>query len=263
MREWRPEVLTLGLARFVVLRNITGFRRSWLVFTSGFFEPVFYLFSIGVGLGALVKTVTMDSGSVVPYADFVAPAMLATAAMNGAIMDVTFNVFFKLRHAKLYDTMLATPASPRDIAVGEVTWALLRGGLYSAGFLVVALVMGFVHSWWAVLALPAALVIGAAFAGVGMWATTHMTTWQQFEFIFLIVQPLFLFSATFFPLSSYPEALQWVVRATPLYHGVVLERGLMLGDVGWELVGSAFYLLVLAFLGMRGAGRRIEKLLLT
>ena len=78
----------------------------------------------------------------IPYADFVAPAMLATAAMNGAIADVTFNVYFKLRHARLYDTMLATPASPRDIAVGEVTWALIRGGIYSAGFLLVALVMG-------------------------------------------------------------------------------------------------------------------------
>ena len=191
-------MLALGLARFVILRNVTSFRRGWPVFLSGFFEPVFYLFSIGVGLGALVKTVTTDSGAVVGYADFVAPAMLASAAMNGAIMDVTFNVFHKLRFAKLYDTMLATPAAPKDIAVGEVTWALIRGGIYSAGFLVVALFMGFVHSWWAVLALPAALVIGAAFAGVGMWATTYMTTWQQFEIIFLIVQPMFLFSATFF-----------------------------------------------------------------
>ena len=113
------------------------------------------------------------------------------------------------------------------------------------------------------LALPAALVIGAAFAGVGMWATTWMTSWQHFELIFLIIQPLFLFSATFFPLSTYPEPLQWVVRATPLYHGVALERGLMLGEVGWGLLGSLAYLLALAGLGMWGAGRRIERLLLT
>jgi lipooligosaccharide transport system permease protein len=255
--------LGLGLARFVILRNVTSFRRGWPVFLSGFFEPIFYLFSIGVGLGALIKTVTTDGGNVVPYADFVAPAMLATAAMNGAIMDVTYNVFHKLRFAKLYDTMLATPAAPRDIAIGEVAWALIRGGIYSAGFLLVALVMGFVHSWWAVLALPAALVIGAAFAGVGMWATTWMTSWQHFELIFLIIQPLFLFSATFFPLSTYPEPLQRVVRATPLYHGVALERGLMLGEVGWGLLGSLAYLLALAGLGMWGAGRRIERLLLT
>jgi lipooligosaccharide transport system permease protein len=256
-------MLSLGLARFVVLRNITTFRRGWLVFVSGFFEPIFYLLSIGVGLGALVRTVTTDSGAVIPYADFVAPAMLATAAMNGAIADVTFNVYFKLRHARLYDTMLATPASPRDIAVGEVTWALIRGGIYSAGFLLVALVMGHVHSWWALLALPAALVIGAAFAGVGMWATTHIRSWQDFDLIFLIVQPLFLFSATFFPLSTYAEPLRWVVRATPLYHGVVLERALLLGDVHWGLLGSAAYLAALAGLGMWAAGRRVGRLLLT
>ncbi len=256
-------MLSLGLARVVVLRNVTGFRRSWLVFISGFFEPVFYLFSIGVGLGALVQTVTTEGGSVVDYADFVAPAMLATAAMNGAIADVTFNVFFKLRYARLYDTMLATPATPRDVAVGEVVWALMRGGIYSAGFILVALAMGFVHSWWAVLALPAALLIGAAFAGVGMLATTFMTSWQQFDLVFIVIQPLFLFSATFFPLSRYPEGLQWVVQATPLYHGVVLERGLMLGEVGPHLLVSTAYLLVLALLGMRGASRRVGTLLLT
>lgn len=256
-------MLSLGLARVVVLRNVTGFRRSWLVFISGFFEPVFYLFSIGVGLGALVQTVTTEGGSVVDYADFVAPAMLATAAMNGAIADVTFNVFFKLRYARLYDTMLATPATPRDVAVGEVVWALMRGGIYSAGFILVALAMGFIHSWWAVLALPAALLIGAAFAGVGMLATTFMTSWQQFDLVFIVIQPLFLFSATFFPLSRYPEGLQWVVQATPLYHGVVLERGLMLGEVGPHLLVSTAYLLVLALLGMRGASRRVGTLLLT
>lgn len=256
-------MLALGLGRFVVLRNVTSFRRGWAVFLSGFFEPVFYLFSIGVGLGVLVKTVTMDSGTVVPYADFVAPAMLATSAMNGAIADVTFNVYFKLRHAHLYDTMLATPASPRDIAAGEVTWALIRGGVYAAGFLLVALAMGFVHSWWALLAVPGALVIGAAFAGLGMWATTYMTSWQAFEFVFLVIQPLFLFSATFFPLSTYPEALRWVVHISPLYHGVVLERSLFLGEMSWSLAGSVGYLVVLGGLGLWGAGRRIGSLLLT
>jgi lipooligosaccharide transport system permease protein len=256
-------MLALGLGRFVILRNVTSFRRGWLVFLSGFFEPVFYLFSIGVGLGALIKVVTTDGGVVVPYADFVAPAMLATAAMNGAIADVTFNVFHKLKFAKIYDTMLATPATPRDIAAGEITWALVRGGIYSTGFLVVAAVMGFVHSWWALLAVPGALVIGAAFAGVGMWATTFMSSWQQFELIFVVIQPLFLFSATFFPLSTYAAPLQWVVRISPLYHGVVLERGLLLGQVGWELVVSVLYLLGLGALGLWGAGRRIGRLLLT
>ncbi|MGB7819671.1 MAG: ABC transporter permease [Ornithinibacter sp.] len=252
----------VGRARFVVGRNATAFRRQWVLLLSGFLEPVFYLFSIGVGIGALVGDVTTDDGNTVPYAVFVAPALLATSAMNGAIADSTFNVFFKLRYAKLYDAMLATPLGPRDIAVGEIGWALLRGALYSALFLLVALAGGLVASWWAVLALPAAVLIGLAFGAVGMFATTYMSSWQHFDFITLAIQPMFLFSATFFPLSTYPEVLQWLVRATPLYHGVALERGLMLGEVGWGLLWHVAYLSVLGVLGVVGVARRIDTLLL-
>jgi lipooligosaccharide transport system permease protein len=189
--------------------------------------------------------------------------MLAASAMNGAIADTTYNFFFKLRFAKTYDTMLATPARPWDIAVGEILWSLIRGGTYSAIFFLVALVLGFVESWWAVLAIPAALLIGAAFAAVGMWATTYMTSWKDFEFINLVIQPMFLFSATFFPLSLYPEPLQWLVRLMPLYHGVAIERALLLGDVYWGLLGSVAFLVALTALGLWGASRRISRLLLT
>jgi lipooligosaccharide transport system permease protein len=123
-------VVGYALWRFVLLRDVVAFRRMWWLFLSGFVEPVFYLFSIGIGLGALVQTVTTDQGAVVSYAAFVAPAMLAASAMNGAIADTTYNFFFKLRFAKTYDTMLATPARPRDIAVGEILWSLIRGGTY-------------------------------------------------------------------------------------------------------------------------------------
>ena len=252
-----------GLARWVLARNLLAFRHGWVTLVSGFAEPVFYLFSLGVGIGALVHTVHTDGGSEVPYAVFVAPVLLASSAMNGAIMDSTFNVFFKLRHAKLYDSMLATPIGPRDIAVGEIGWAVLRGALYSAAFLVVALLAGMVTSWWALLALPAAVLIGLAFAAVGMFATTFMTSWQHFDYITLAIQPMFLFSATFFPLSTYPEGIRWLVQATPLYHGVTLERGLMLGEVSWALAGHTAYLVVLGVIGALGAARRIERLLLT
>jgi lipooligosaccharide transport system permease protein len=258
-----PFPVGIGLARFVVQRNMTAFRRAWLLLLSGFVEPVFYLFSIGVGLGALVGDVTTDGGSTVPYAVFVAPALLAASAMNGAVADSTYNVFFKLKYQHLYDALLATPIGPRDIAVGEITWSLMRGSLYSAMFLVVAVVAGMVQSWWALLAVPAAVLIGLAFGAIGMFATTYMTSWQHFDYINLAIQPMFLFSATFFPLSTYPEALQWVVRLTPLYNGVALERGLMLGEVGWSLLGNAAYLAVMGVIGVIGASRRIERLLLT
>ncbi|MGL4177825.1 MAG: ABC transporter permease [Dermatophilaceae bacterium] len=258
-----PFLAGAGFARYVVLRNITAFRRAWVLLLSGFAEPVFYLFSLGVGLGALVGSVTTDAGSTVSYAVFVAPALLAASAMNGAIFDSTFNVFFKLRYQKLYDAMLATPVGPRDVAVGEITWSLLRGSLYSAMFLVVALLAGLVRSWWALLALPAALLVGFAFGAVGMFATTYMRSWQHFDLVNLAIQPMFLFSATFFPLSTYPDAVEWLVRMTPLYHGVALERGLMLGEVSWELLWHVGYLVVLGAVGVVGASRRIATLLLT
>jgi lipooligosaccharide transport system permease protein len=193
---------------------------------------------------------------------FVAPALMASAAMNGAVFDSTFNVFFKLKYAKLYDSVLSTPLGPRDIALGEISWALIRGLLYSVAFLVVATAAGVVTSWWALLAIPAASLIGYAFAAVGMAATTFMRSWQDFDYVQLALLPMFLFSATFYPLSTYPEGLQWVVQATPLYHGVALVRDLMLGDVAAGVLVHVAYLGAMGMIGTVFAARRIERLLL-
>jgi lipooligosaccharide transport system permease protein len=252
-----------GMAHILVERNVMSYRHAWVALVTGFAEPVFYLFSLGIGLGSLVKVVTTDSGQTVPYAYFVAPALLAASAMNGAVFDSTFNVFFKLKFAKLYDSVLATPLGPRDVAVGEITWSLIRGALYATAFLVVAWLAGTVHSRWALLALPAATLIGFAFSAVGMFGTTFMRSWVDFDYVTLAIQPMFLFSATFFPLSTYPGAVQWFVQATPLYQGVALERGLMLGEVGPGLLVHVAYLVVLGLLGLVAAARRLERLLLS
>ena len=252
-----------GMARMLNYRNYVAWKHAWPTLISGFFEPVFYLFSLGVGLGALVGRVDAGGGRFVEYATFVAPALLAASAMNGAVFDTTGNVFFKLRFARLYDSVLATPLGPRDVAVAEVTWALMRGAGYAAVFILVMLLAGLVTSWWALLALPAAVLIGLAFAGVGMAATTYMRSWQDMDLVQLAVLPMFLFSATFYPLTTYPGGLQWVVRATPLYHAVALERQLLLGTVSLSIVGHLAYLLVLGLAGMVVAARRLERLLLS
>jgi lipooligosaccharide transport system permease protein len=231
------------------------------VFASGFFEPLFYLLSIGVGIGALVGTVRFG-GQKVPFTSFVAPALLATSAMNGAIFDSTFNIFFRLKYAKLYDATLATPMRPGDVALGEIGWALIRGGLYSCAFMIVMLAMGLVHSTWAALDVPLALLIGFAFAGAGMAATTYMRSWQHFEFVMLATLPMFLFSTTFYPLSVYPRAIQLIIDVTPLYQGIALMRGLTLGLVGPGLLWHALYLAVMGVIGLGVASRRISKLLL-
>jgi lipooligosaccharide transport system permease protein len=252
-----------GMARMLVRRNLTAWKHAWPTLVSGFFEPVFYLFSLGVGLGQLVGPLTLPGGRTVTYAAFVAPALLASSAMNGAVFDTTMNVFFKLKYLRLYESVLCTPLGPRDVAVGEVTWALLRGTGYATIFLLVMALSGTVISWWALLALPAAVLIGLAFAGIGMACTTYMRSWQDFDLVQLAVLPMFLFSATFYPVSTYPAALRWLVEVTPLYHAVTLTRDLALGTVGSSLLGHVGYLVALGLAGMLVAARRLETLLLS
>lgn len=251
-----------GMARMLVRRNVTAWKHAWPTLVSGFFEPVFYLFALGVGIGSLVGGVRVGAETV-PYATFVAPALLASSAMNGAVFDTTGNVFFKLKYARLYDSVLATPLGPRDIAVGEVTWALLRGTGYAAVFLLVMALAGVVTSWWAALTLPAAVLIGLAFAGVGMAATTFMRSWQDFDLVQLAVLPMFLFSTTFYPLQTYPESVRWLVEVTPLYHAVTLVRDLALGMPAVSTLGHVVYLVVLGLAGMLVAAHRLERLLLS
>jgi lipooligosaccharide transport system permease protein len=246
----------------LIERHARAYRHAWVVLVSGFFEPLFYLLSIGVGIGALVGQVTGPGGRPVGYTSFVAPALLATSSMNGAVFDSTFNLFFRLKYAKFYDAALATPMRAEDIALGEIGWALIRGGLYAAAFMVIMLALGLAHSPWAAAALPAALLIGFAFAGAGMAATTFMRSWQNFEFVTLATLPMFLFSTTFYPLGVYPRPVQVVVECTPLYQGVALIRGLTLGVVGPGLLWHVAYLALLGVSGLHVAGRRVRKLLL-
>jgi len=248
--------------RLLVLRNYLVYKDAWKLFLTGFLEPVLYLLSIGVGVGQLIDSFEFN-GRTVPYAVFVAPAMLAASAFNGALLDSTFNVFFKLKFIKLYDQLLATPLTTGDIARSEILWGQLRGGSYSLAFLLVMVAMGLVDSWWAVLAFPAALLIGFAFSAVCMALTTYMTSWQDFDKVTLVQLPLFLFSATFFPVTAFDGWLRWVVECTPLYRGVVLCRELTTGALSWDSAISVVYLLVMGLVGLLVVRKRLDTLLLT
>lgn len=239
-----------------VERSVRINLRSWFVFASGLLEPVLFLLSIGLGVGALVGRI--DG---VPYDAYVAPALLAVAAMNAAVIDTTFVFFVNFKYTKTYDAALATPLGPRDLVAGEVTWTLLRGAVYSSAFLVTMLAFGLVSSWWALLAVPAAVLIGFAFATVGIAASTFMRTFIDFDYVNLVIVPLFLFSATFFPIEETSGLLQVLVRCSPLYQGVAIERALVLGRMEWEVLGHAAYLVVMGAVGFRIASRRVTGLL--
>ncbi len=244
-------------------RNLVASRHAgyWLILFSGFVEPVLYLLSIGIGVGELVGDLPLPDGRLVSYAEYVAPAMLASAAMTGALSETTFNFFGKMKFMKLYDGILATPVRPMEIALGELAWAMVRGTLYAAAFLVVMIALGLTTPGPAAVALAAAVLVGFAFGGAGMALSTFLRGWQDFDLVLSAQFTLFLFSGTFVPADRYPPVLRWVVEATPLYRSVDLIRGITTGAWGWVQVLDVVYLVALCAAGLLVAGRRMGDLL--
>lgn len=241
-------------------RNFMVYRSQWLMLVSGFFEPLFYLLSIGIGLNQLVGNLPVG-GRVISYATFVAPGMLAASSMNGAVIDSIFNTFFRLKIAHSYDAILATPLDVTDVALGEVWWALARATLYGASFIVCMVVLGDAGSVWVVLCWPAAILTSLTFSCVGLAACTYMRSWQDFDLVALVQLPLFLFSGTFFPITSYPRWLGALVQFSPLYQSAALLRGLALGQFQWIMTMRVGYLLVLALFALTLAARRFRRIL--
>jgi lipooligosaccharide transport system permease protein len=252
---------SLRRASRMVQRNLLVYKHTWMVIFSGFFEPVFYLLGIGIGLGGMIG----EAGGV-PYGAFVAPGLLAASCMNGAISDGFFNIFFKLHFQKTYDGILATPMRVPDLAFGEMLWALGRGSAYAASFLGVLLLIGalggppMILSWWAVLALPAAVLVSAAFAAIALCITSFVRKIQDFDVVIgLAVNPMFLFSGTFFPIDGFPAPFQWVIHLTPLFHGVELLRQLTTGAAGPAILAHAAWLALAGCGAFLIAMRRLEK----
>jgi lipooligosaccharide transport system permease protein len=244
----------------ILERNALVYRAQWLMLLSGFFEPLFYLLSIGIGLNNLVGHLPVH-GRIISYAAFVAPGMLATSSMNGAMIDSIFNTFFKLKISHVYDALLTTPLDVTDIALGEVWWALARGTLYSASFIICMAALGDAGSAWVILCWPGAILTSLTFTCVGLAACTFMRTWQDFDLVTLVQLPLFLFSGTFFPITLYPQWLGAIVSVSPLYQAAALLRGFSLGQFDWIMIFRAGYLLAIALAGLYVAARRFQRIL--
>ncbi len=245
----------------LVRRNILAYKHHWIALVSGFFEPVFYLTAVGFGVGQFIEGVPYE-GQVLDYASFLAPGMLAASTLNGALFDGFFSPFFKLNWMKTYDGIITTPVNIPDIAIGEMMWALIRGTIYGAGFLLVMLAFGLVHSPWALLALPAVMLSGGALAAGAMILTGVTKEISSLEKVLtLVVFPLFLFSGTFYPVSVYPGFVRPIVHATPLFHSASLLRALTTGLVHpgtlWHVAYLVGMFIVCSAMAIRLMRRRL------
>ncbi len=250
-----------GRAMVMIERALYAAKSSnWLIIVSGFVEPVLYLMAFGFGIGQLIGDIQDGSGNPVSYAAYIAPALLATSAMNGALYDATWNVFFKMHFSKVYQVMLSSSLGPMDVALGEISWALIRGATYSVGFMAIVTPLGLVTSAWGLLAIPAATLIAFGFASIGMAITSYMKNFQQMNWVNFFLLPMFLFSGTFFPVSVYPDWIEVIVKALPLWQGVDLVRSLMLGVIDLSVLGHIAYFVVMIALGLSFTTVRLKAL---
>jgi lipooligosaccharide transport system permease protein len=251
-----------GRAHAPLVRNAFALRTTnALSFLTGFVEPVIFLVAFGYGVGSLIGSVEVG-GVEVPYAAFIAPALLASSAMNGAIFDSTFNVFFKMHFMRVYQAMMSTSLGPMDVALGEIGWAMLRGAAYAVGFLVVVTLFGLTTSWWALLLIPAAVLVAFAFASIGMTLTSYMSSFQQLNWLNFWLLPMFLFSGTLYPITVYPEWMQVIIMATPLWQAIAMMRSIAFGVLDLALLGHVLYFAVFAAVGLVMTARRLEALFL-
>jgi lipooligosaccharide transport system permease protein len=227
-------------------RNAVLFRRGWRLFViPNFFEPVLYLLSIGLGLGLYIGQQIMG----VDYVVFIAPGLAAASAMNGAVFEVTYNVYVKLQYIKLYDAVITTPLEPEDAAAGEIAWAVTRSLMYGVTFVIVMALLGYVRSPLALAAPLGLALIGVGFASLGMVVTAVIPRMELYTYFFtLFVTPMFLFSGIFYPIERLPDAAQPVAWFTPLHHGVELMRALCLTGDAAAAGGHTLWLLGFALL---------------
>jgi lipooligosaccharide transport system permease protein len=250
-----------GRSRVVLQRSWITFKSStYLVVLSGFMEPLLNLAVFGFGVGQFVGDITLADGRSISYASFIVPGLLATSAMMGAVMDSTWNVYFKMHESRLYQAMLSTSLGPMDVALGEIAWALLRGALYSTSFMIVVTPLGLVHSWWGLLTIPAGVIIGFGFASLGMAATSYIKGFQQLNLINIVLMPLTLFSGSFFPLSVLPDWLALIIRWTPLSQGIEMMRMCTLGTIDSGILIHVAYFAIFIAGGLYLTTRRLNAL---
>ena len=230
------------LAYRVWRRDLRVFSKLWKgALLPTFLDPVFYLLAMGFGLGTYLASING-----IPYKNFIASGLVASAAMWATAFETTYNVHFRMSEYRLYDNVLSTPVEVEDLVAGETAWACTRALIYSTVFLGIVAAFGLVQSPWA-LVTPLFVVLGSAcFAVIGLSFTSIVGRVDYFTYYYtLFVTPMFLFGGIFYPLDRLPQWTHVVAWFTPLYHLVLITRGLILGPHALSILGNAAWLLVL------------------
>lgn len=236
--------LSFPYALSVWRRNASMYARTWkLNLLPNFFEPVFYLMAIGIGVGAYIE----EMGGV-SYVEFLAPGLICVAAMNGASFEVTYNIYVRMSYENVYEAMLTTPVQPVDVLAGEILWAVTRATIYGGIFYLVVAINGLAPMPTSLAALLVVPLTGLLFAMIGVTFTLSVPTMDFFSFYFtLFLTPLFLFSDVFFPIQErLGGGWLWVAEALPLLHPVRLSRSCFSGEFGLVSVWDLSYVLGLS-----------------
>ena len=240
-----------------------SYRRVWRgSVVSSIVGPILYLTALGVGLGKLVNR---GPGVGVPYLDFVAPGILAATAMQLATFESSYPVMAAIRWTRQFHAMLATPLRSRDLLIGHQLYVAARLAIVSAIYLVVLAGFGALHSPYAILAWPAAVLVGLAHSAPVSAFSAWLQREEGFNGLFrFVVMPMFLFSGTFFPVTRLPHGAREIAYATPLWNGVDLMRHLTLGTASlWLSLAHVAYLLLWIGVGLTLAARTYRRRLVT
>lgn len=226
----------------VIYRNALTYSKLILFSTMfNFIEPLIYLTGMGFGLGIYVKEINGMS-----YAQFIAPAFIASTAMFAVTFECTYGAFTRMDYQKTYDAIISTPVNLEDVILAEIIWGAFKGVLYGSLILLLITFFGFVHSPAALLIIPVLFIAGLMFGVFAMILTSLVPGYEFFNYYMtLIITPMFMFSGIFFPLNSLPPAVQALANALPLVHLVNPCRELAMGHISGSIIYDLLYFIVL------------------
>jgi len=226
-------------------RNAKVFSKLWKgALLPTFLDPLFYLIALGFGLGTYIAS--LDG---VPYRDFLAPGLIASAALWAASFETTYNVYMRMNEDRLYDAVLATPVEVQDLAAGDIIWGATRAMVYGSVFALVVAAFGLISSPWAILIPPFVFIGGLCFAVIGYAFTSLVSRIDFYSYYFTLgVTPMFLFSGIFFPFTDLPDWVEVLAWFSPLYHLVEITRGLATGPEALQIALHASWLVVVSLM---------------